>query len=494
MLTGPLPTAERTQDAAAAQAAEDPVPTTPVPHRPAPRLPASCAIAPLALLPAEPPLDAPLSLLYLAISLGGALLAAIGAIAAASLLGYSRSLLANQIAEELADEEAAAHDRLHAEIARYDTEYLAVAFAFTVAGWIIGLWALRLAITPDYYLTALVAFGAVMLFVAGSLPVALSNSRAEATLLQVRPIIRFGWLLLRWPLVLPLMQLTRLSLWVLRIKTRPTDTAEVQKQVLAAVADSAAAALEGEERTWIENIIGLKDHQVATVMTPRPDIIAFAEDTPLSAALETALEHGFSRYPIYREKIDEIVGMLYVKDALRVMHGDPEALTRSTVKSMMRDTLFVSETMAADQLLHRFQAGNQHMAIVLDEYGTTAGIVSVEDVLEEIVGDIADEYDEEPGDEPDEEQVTVVETGRIVEVPARATVEDVNALLGCNLSEAGDWETIAGLVIAHSSRIPRTDETVVIDGVEFLILAADERRLKRLRATLLETQPADETS
>ena len=493
MLIDPLPTTERTQEPGAGEQPEDPVPTSDPAGSPSAR--AGAAMIPLGMTAphlAEPPLDAPWSLLYFAISISGAALGAFGAIAAASLLGYSRALLAEEIATEFADADNEKREQLHAEIARRDTEYLAVAFAFTVAGWITGLWALRLAVAPDYYGTALVTFGAAMLLVTGSLPVAITRSRAERTLRAVRPAVHMGWVLLRWPLVLPLLQLTRASLWALRIRTRPSNTAEKQKQVMAAVADSTDDTLEGEERTWISNIIGLKDLHVSTIMTPRPDIIAFAEETRLSEAVEAALEQGFSRYPIYRERIDEVVGILYVKDALRVLHENGQAAPTSTVKTMMRDTLIVSETMGAAQLLRRFQSGNQHMAIVLDEYGTTAGIVSVEDVLEQIVGDITDEYDDEPGDDSNGEQVTVVQEGRIVEVPARATVEEVNTLLGCALPQEGDWETIAGLVIAHSSRIPRPNETIVIGDVEFCILAGDERRLKRLRIRLLETQVAEE--
>jgi len=159
----------------------------------------------------------------------------------------------------------------------------------------------------------------------------------------------------------------------------------------------------------------------------------------------------------------------------------------------MRETLFVPETMGAAQLLRRFQAGHQHMAIVLDEYGTTAGVVSVEDVLERIVGDIGDEYDDPHETTPAPEQIRVIEAGRVLEIPARTTVAEVNELLGTELSEEGDWETVAGLVIARCSHIPRVDETVVVDGVEFRVLAADERRVQRLRATALAPQPAEES-
>jgi putative hemolysin len=500
MLPGPLPKPEHAPENGSPEPPEDPFPsrtrTRSRPSRrtaPAHRFAAGVAIpviAPCCAAVAAPPLDGALSWIHVLVSVAGVLLAALGAVAAASLLGYSRTLLAQEIAEEMADEEAAVRDDLHAEVARYDTEYLAVAFVFTVAGWILGLWSLRLAVAPELYLTALIAFGSVMLLVAGTLPVAAARSHAERTLLAVRPVVRAAWFVLRWPLVLPLLLLTRAALWTLRLEARPNSSAEVHKQVIAAVADSSPDALAGEERAWIGNILELRDLQVSTIMTPRPDIVAFAEDTPLMAAIEQALAEGFSRYPIFHERIDEVVGVLYVKDALRVLHGEPAMLQSSTVKSMMRETLFVPETMSTAQLLRRFQAGNQHMAIVLDEYGSTVGVVSVEDVLEQIVGDIADEYDEEPEDN-DDERVTVIEPGRVVELPGRATVGDVNELLGSSLPEEGDYETVAGLVIARSNRIPQQDETVLVDEVEFRVLLADERRLVRLRATLVTAQPTE---
>ncbi|MCA8965223.1 MAG: HlyC/CorC family transporter [Planctomycetes bacterium] len=288
-------------------------------------------------------------------------------------------------------------------------------------------------------------------------------------------------------LVLPLLAITRLGLYLIGVRTRPApDTAEVQKQILAAVEDSTSdLPLADTEREWIGNIVGLKDLQVSTIMTPRPDIIAFPESMPLREVIEQALEQGFSRYPIYRERIDEIIGVFYVKDALKLLHARHTGEIDGDLTTMLREPLFVPETMGAAQLLHRFQAGNLHMAIVLDEYGTTAGIVSVEDVLEEIVGEIGDEYDSPVDGEIDPEQIQVLEEGKVLEIPARATVADLNEMLDAQLPDDGDWETVAGMVIAALNHIPKVDETVQIHGVEFRVLDADERRLKRLRVTTL---------
>ena len=427
-------------------------------------------------------LAATLSPLDAALCLAAVLLAGLGTLAATSLGGYSPSLL-----KQLEDEGDDGAARLASDLARHDREYLVVAFTYTAIGWITGLHFLGRAVDPANQTLALALFAGLMLLLGGSLPVAVAHARPERTLLTVLPWVRGGWWLLRWPLVLPLLAVTKIGLYLLGVRNRPApDTAEVQKQILAAVEDSTSdVPLADAERTWIGNIVGLKDLQVSTIMTPRPDIIAFPESMPLREVIEQALEQGFSRYPIYRERIDEIIGVFYVKDALKLLQSRHTNEEGADLKSMLREPLFVPETMGAAQLLHRFQAGNLHMAIVLDEYGTTSGIVSVEDVLEEIVGEIGDEYDSPVEGEVDPEQIQVLEEGKVLEIPARATVADVNEMLDAQLPEDGDWETVAGMVIAACNHIPKVDETVQIHGVEFRVLDADERRLKRLRVTAL---------
>ncbi len=434
-------------------------------------------------------LAATISPLHLLLTAAAVAAAGFGTLATASLTGYSPARLGQFLDDE------GRPDRLErtAEIDRRDAEYLVVAALYAAVGWVVGLWSLQRGIDAANQGWAIAAFVAVMLLVAGSLPVALAQVRPERTLMVVLPLLRASWFVARWPLVVPLLGLTRVVLQVFRIRpAEPADAAEVQKQVMAAVADTVTGeALALEERTWIGNIVGLKDLQVSTLMTPRPDIVAFPETMSLGDAVQRALEHGFSRYPVYRDRIDEVVGVFYVKDALRLVQQDAAKLAATPLKSMLREPLFVPETTGAAQLLRRFQAGNQHMAIVIDEYGTTVGLVTVEDALEEIVGDIGDEYDSQQAAPADGEQIRIVEAGRVLEIPARTTVAEINQLLACDLPEEGDWETVAGLVIARLNHIPAIDESVVIDGVEFRVLQADERRIRRLRATLLSPQPAE---
>jgi putative hemolysin len=428
--------------------------------------------------------------LYALFALLAVVIGTLGAIAAASLIGYSPTLL-GQLLDDRRRPDA---ERLRQELSKRDREYFIVGIIYAGAGWVFGMLALRDAVDAQTYPWALALWIAMMLFGAGSLPGAIADARSERAVLAVLPLLRAGHLILRWPLVLPLFGITRLTMHALRLQRIETDDpADVQNKVMAAVADHVDQdELADAERTWIGNILALKDQQVSTVMTPRPDIIALNETLTLREAVDQALEHEFSRYPVYRERIDEVIGIFYVKDALRMMQQSPEKMSETSLSTLLRDPLFVPETTSAAQLLSRVQAGNQHMAIVIDEYGTTVGIATVEDLVEEIVGEIEDEYDPQPSDQ-NVDQIVVVEAGRIVEIPGRTSVQDINKLLGSQLSDDGDWETVAGLVIDSCNRIPAVDETVVVGDVEFRVLEADERRVQRLRVTSIAAQPAEGT-
>lgn len=475
--------------------AEDP---DPPPSRKGPqrtRATAALALAPVCASGASDSpfvvdIDATISPGFAALALAAAAVGSYGAIAAGSLIGYSPTRLGQLLDEQRRPDK----DDLTSELDRRDREYFVVAAIYAATGWVLGLWALDHAVDEGSYPWALGFWVALMLFVAGSLPGQIADHRAERTVLNVLPTLRTGWYLLRWPVVLPLYSFTGLVVRALRMQKKANaDPAEVQKQVMAAVADNVdEAELADAERTWIGNIVTLKDQQVATVMTPRPDITAIDEKLSLREAIDLALEHEFSRYPVYRERIDEVVGIFYVKDAFRLMQQEPDTLDQTPLRSILRAPLFVPETTGAAQLLRRIQSGNQHMAIVIDEYGTTVGLATVEDLVEEIVGEIEDEYDP-PISEQGDEQIRIIEAGRVLEIPARTTVQDINRLLGSKLSDDGDWETVAGLVIDNANRIPTTGETLIVDDVEFRVLEADERRVQRLRVTLLETSPPEDS-
>jgi len=218
------------------------------------------------------------------------------------------------------------------------------------------------------------------------------------------------------------------------------------------------------------------------IMTPRTDIFALPVETSLARAAEAIVEGGHSRVPLYQGDIDNIIGILYAKDLLRHVGADQPV----PLRSLMRKPFFVPESKPLDDLLKEFKARKVHIAVVLDEYGGTAGLISIEDLLEEIVGDINDEYDlPEPALMkrlgPDE-----------AEVDGRMYIDDLNDALGLAIGEEGrDYDTVAGLVFSELGYIPSVHETLEVHGARFTVLAADERRITKLHVKKLppQTQP-----
>ncbi|MFN9705795.1 MAG: CNNM domain-containing protein, partial [Planctomycetota bacterium] len=243
---------------------------------------------------------------HLAIALLAAALGSFGALATAGLLAYSPTRLRQRFAAEgLAEAEAEARTEA---IRSHDSEYLLVASLATAASWVLGRWSLSQAFGPGSEVPAMSAYAVVMLWLGGALPSGIAQARPERALLFALPALRPFWLLLRYPLIAPIQAATRVLMLALRVQPpAAADAAEVREQVIAAVADTVAdETLAQDQRAMIGNIIGLEELAVSSLMTPRPDIIAFPESLTLRAAIQKALEHGFSRYPVYRERADDI--------------------------------------------------------------------------------------------------------------------------------------------------------------------------------------------
>jgi len=237
--------------------------------------------------------------------------------------------------------------------------------------------------------------------------------------------------------------------------------------------------IQQEEEALIHSIFEFGDTVVREVMVPRPYIVAIEDDATVGEAADVALQSGHTRLPIYKDTIDTVVGVATVQDMLRVtrQHGENEQVTR-----VMRPVYYVPETKKVDELLRELQKGRMHMAIVVDEYGGTAGLVTIEDLLEEIVGEIQDEYDVEP---PMIERVGTYETI----VDARVPLDDVNDLLGTNW-EAEDSDTIGGFVYEQLGRIPNPGDTVQIGDYVITILSTEGTRLKQL--SIVRQRPPDD--
>jgi CBS domain containing-hemolysin-like protein len=246
--------------------------------------------------------------------------------------------------------------------------------------------------------------------------------------------------------------------------------------------------IESEARTMIHRVMELQEEDVVAVMTPRTDMHCIQADSTLEEARKQLLEVGHSRIPVIGETTDDIVGILYAKDLLK--HMDAENGQTVQLSQIVREPFYVPETTGIDKLLETMKHKRVHLAIVIDEYSGVAGLVTMEDILEEIVGDIVDEYDsaEEAGIHP-------IGPG-LTEVAARVHIDDLNEQFGYNLPEDGDFDTIGGFVFNQLGRVPEASESFNWKQLRITVLAADKRKIHRLQIEVdqsLAAAAAEET-
>jgi CBS domain containing-hemolysin-like protein len=225
----------------------------------------------------------------------------------------------------------------------------------------------------------------------------------------------------------------------------------------------------------IHAVIELGDRRVHEVMVPRTSMVALGSDATYEEAIETIVAEGHSRVPVYEESVDEVVGILYAKDLLPFLKDG--APPRPTLRSLLRSPVFVPESMSIDDLLHELQRRKVHLAIVLDEYGGTAGLVTIEDLLEEIVGEIQDEYDTE---EPIIERLSDDES----RIDGRASIDDLAEAFDVELSleDEDEYDTVGGLVFHRLGKVPVPGDRIEVDGLTLTVESTDGRRVGKVLA------------
>jgi CBS domain containing-hemolysin-like protein len=286
------------------------------------------------------------------------------------------------------------------------------------------------------------------------------------------PAIRaFVWL--TWPIQAPLEMLIS----VLHLSEDEAAPQAAEQQAIEALMDAATeeGIIEQEEARLIEQVVEFGDKRVREVMTPRPDVTAIRATATLEELRDLAVETKYSRLPVYEKSLDDIVGIVMPRDMLEV--PDTEA-SRRTVRELMRPALFVPETKFGSELLKEMQRKNQQMAIVIDEYGLMAGVVTVEDLVEEIVGEIGEE-DRRPA--PD----VVRETGGTMVLRGSVPLDKLADLFGATLASASEHSgaaTVAGLLNQVAGHVPRIGEVIDVDGLRFEVLEANQRKVLRVRA------------
>ncbi len=232
--------------------------------------------------------------------------------------------------------------------------------------------------------------------------------------------------------------------------------------------------IEGEERRLLQSIVDFGDTLVREVMTPRPDIVAIREEAPVRELRALFAEQEYSRFPVYKESLDNIAGFVFVKDLVALgATGDDRP-----IRTLLRPAVVVPETKRVPELLKQFQRHQVQCAIVVDEYGGTAGLVTIEDLLEEIVGEIRDEYDVES------EPVVDEGSGRFV-FGGKVDVDEVVQRLEVSIERQG-FETVGGFILSHLGRVPSVGEKFEIDGLSIEILDAERRRVNKVRISRQE--------
>lgn len=244
-------------------------------------------------------------------------------------------------------------------------------------------------------------------------------------------------------------------------------------------------SLTGEELHMLRNLLGFKNVRVEDVMVPRADITAVDEKTSLEDLGGLFTESGHSRLPVYKQSLDHPIGMVHIKDLVVMLAGKAPKVP---LKALIRDILFAPPSMPALDLLLRMQASRSHMALVVDEYGGTDGLVTIEDLIEEIVGEIEDEYDDQDGPQ------IITRSGDILEAQARLPIDQLEEKLGITLvDEDEDIDTLGGLVFTLAGRVPQRGEMIIHkNGIEFEVRDADPRRIKTLRIRRKKVQNKSE--
>jgi putative hemolysin len=312
------------------------------------------------------------------------------------------------------------------------------------------------------------------------LPWTVARVAGEPFLCRFWPMLRAAsWLM--GPLLMVARPLDRLSHRVAGLPEPAADDAAALNEEIRSVVDEGRreGLIEAEAGTMIQRVIELQDEDIGAVMTPRTEMVTLRAEATIEDARRTFIEAGHSRVPVVGESVDDIVGILYAKDLLSQLDGD--GARRQSVQSFVREPFYVPMTTGVDTVLETMKRERMHMAIVVDEYGGVAGLVTLEDVLEEIVGDIVDEYD------PAEEDGILRHSPTMLDVEGWVHIDDLNEEFDLALPEDEGFDTLAGFVVAELSRVPDSGEQFTWRHLNLTILDADPRKVNRIRIEI--TQP-----
>ena len=320
-------------------------------------------------------------------------------------------------------------------------------------------------------------FALLTFFFADVLPWTIARVAAERFL--------YRW----WPVIEVLQTLLRPGLWIAnqldryahrvvgRAEPQADDASVLEEDIRSVVAEGEREGLLEQGSTiMIRRVMELQDEDVGAIMTPRTDMDCVPVDCTLEEARQMLIESGHSRMPVIGDSTDDVVGILYAKDLLKALEPHRTGEPISVLRDIIREPVYVPLTTQIPAMLELMKRQKIHIAMVHDEYGGVAGLVTMEDILEEIVGEIADEYDEEQL----ADDISTASKG-VVEVDARVRLDEINRQFSYDLPESDDFDTVGGFVFSQFGRMPTAGEVLDWQRLRFTVLEADARRIQRLR-------------
>lgn len=339
---------------------------------------------------------------------------------------------------------------------------------------------------PVFLILITILVGIVTIALGNILPGRLGDFFPDQTASLLTPFMMVMSILLR-PIVWLTLGIANLGLRLLgqNPNQEPDTVTEEEIRMMVTVGEE-KGAIEQSEKDMINNIFEFDDRVVTEVMTHRMEMIALKDTVQLDEAVKVARETGYSRIPVYHEDIDDIVGVLYAKDLLLFVNDGCNSKDFN-IKKLLHEPFYIPETAKCTELFKDFQRKQLHMAIVIDEYGGTYGMVTMEDLLETIVGNIQDEYDKE-----ENEYQKLSDTEYIID--GWISVDEVEDLLGIKIPDDTEYDTLGGVVVDMLGDLPEEGQhpSVQIDRVRFTVLEVDDRRISRLKAEILPDESSPE--
>lgn len=332
--------------------------------------------------------------------------------------------------------------------------------------------AIYFSIAPEIALTVQIVILTVLVLVFGELFPKIAATKNPYLFSKIIAVPMYYFNILIYPAAELISEFIKLSISKIKIDNLKSAISREEIPHLTTISHQ-KGALEEEEHNLISGLVSFASVTVEEIMTPRVDIIAVPADVRYDDLMNIITQSGHSRIPLFKDDLDEVVGIIYAKDLLPFSRN-PELRTHLSLKKISRKALFVPETKLISELLKEFQDKKMHLAIVVDEYGGTAGLVTLEDIIEEVVGEIWDEYDKE------EDQLSLVETNKWLAL-GKIPIDELNLVIGTSIkNEDEDFDTLGGFVLNHAGIIPSENYQFIHNGYKYIVKEIHKKRVKKI--------------